>query len=106
MQVLITLHSSNIYCYRGTLHCGGGPGRESRNQAGGGGLWYVRNAAKANRKPHTPVSNEINALSFSGAKGANQTETHTTDETDCERFSSSSRWAAKFKPNLSRPKLS
>lgn len=42
-------------------------GRGGRKQAGG--LWYVRNAAKANRKPHTPVSNEINASSFSGARG-------------------------------------
>lgn len=33
------------------------------------GLWYVWNAAKANRKTHTPVSNEINASSFSGAYG-------------------------------------
>lgn len=68
-------------------------GRESREQAGG--LWYVRNAAKANRKPHTPVSNEINAFSFSGARGKSDREAQSTDETDCERsFSStaSSSW--------------
>lgn len=32
-------------------------------------LWYVRNAAKANRKPCAPAFNETNASSLSGARG-------------------------------------
>lgn len=44
------------------------PGRRKQRRARRG-FWYVRNAAKANRKPCTLVSNEINASSFSGAKG-------------------------------------
>lgn len=46
------------------------------------GVWYVRNAAKANRKPHTPVSNEINAPSLSGARGKSDGATRSTDEND------------------------
>lgn len=46
--------------------------REQRT--GRGGLWYVRNVAKANRKAHTPVSNEINASSFSGARAKSERE--------------------------------
>lgn len=51
-----------------------------RKQSRQGGLWYVRNAAKANRKPHTPVSNEINASSFSGARGKSDRAAQSTDE--------------------------
>lgn len=64
----------------------------------GGELWYARNAAKANRMPphpprpppvpppSTPVSNEINATKFSGAKRANQTVSSERgrDQTDGE----------------------
>lgn len=45
----------------------------------------MRNAAKANRKAHTPVSNEINASSFSGTWGESDREAQSTDDIDCEK---------------------
>lgn len=67
-----SIYSSNSYCFRGKLDCGGGRAEKAGRRQGG--LWYVRNAAKANRKPHTPVSNEINASSFSGVRGKSDRE--------------------------------
>ncbi|KAJ4943569.1 hypothetical protein JOQ06_006069, partial [Pogonophryne albipinna] len=60
-QVLIA--AATVTVFRGKAVLWGRAGKVESRQ---GGLWYVRNAAKANRKPHTPpVSNEINASSFS-----------------------------------------
>lgn len=44
-----TIHSSNSYCFRGKLDWGGSWAEKAESRQGG--LWYVRNAAKANRKP-------------------------------------------------------
>lgn len=79
MQVLITAITAAVTVLGESGTVGE---RESREQAGG--LWYVRNAAKANRKPHTPGSNEINASRFSGARGKSDRWAQSTDETDCE----------------------
>lgn len=46
----------------------------------------MRNAAKANRKAHTPVSNETNASSFSGTRSKSDIGIQTTDEIECRRF--------------------
>lgn len=63
MQVLITPFTAATVTVLGESWIVGAAGQR-KQRAGRGGLWYVRNAAKANRKPHTPVSNEINASSF------------------------------------------
>lgn len=64
-----TNHSSNSHSFRAKL-----VSRAERAENRQGGLWYVRNVAKANRKAHTPVSNEINASSFSGARAKSERE--------------------------------
>ena len=71
-----TTLQGNNYFFRG--NCGVMASQAEKTESRRG-IWYVRNAAKANRKPHTPVSNKINASSFSGARGKSDRETQSTD---------------------------